>query len=754
MYRCYIDDTLFYEPGIEQCQITSGNIEKSINNSDVFTFTIPTQNVASSLFFKQKSIVEVYEDETLLFRGRVVSDEINLYNERNIECEGEMSYLNDTIFRPLSFKGTMTDFLKKVLKSHNEQVEVQKQIQLGNVTVLNGTDEFIFESIEGQVTRDVIIGDVVDVFGGYLQVRREDNQNYLDYLSDSTFETNQQIVLGANLLDFNRKSTSRNIVTGVVPFGAKIKNTENEELEERLTIKAVNNGKDYILDSEQVFRYGTILETKVWDKIMTAAELKNEAIKYLQSKKYFENVTDIKAIDLNMLDKDIQKLKFFHYVTVSLPTHDFTSRELIRKQTIDLLNPQNNTISIEGVNSSFTEDRKRADKVLEQIKADYVPNQKLNEVRNRLTEVESSITQLPNQIELSVLEKTYTKDEIKDKLSDIELLPGPQGPIGEKGNSGKGIVSTLFAYKISDTAVTPPTGQWENSIPDFSSHKGKYLWTQTTIKYTEGVDTTTYQPTYIPKDGEKGASGSVGQSIQSMTQQYYLSTSKTTQTGASWVTEQPNWNIGKYLWTRFENKYINPTKTEYTTPVCDSSWEAVNDVQDEINRVETEYKAAVKIEKERIDSQVSALQTTNNRVDLQTAQQLILANQIQSEVSERLDVSEQIYQKIESTRTQLSDQFNLEFTRIKDDVIGEVQEFKTFYRFTENEALIGKSNSQLEVTISNEAIQFKDSGSIVAYINGQKMYIQSLEVLNEIKMAYHLWEKHADTETTIMRFIG
>ena len=33
------------------------------------------------------------------------------------------------------------------------------------------------------------------------------------------------------------------------------------------------------------------------------------------------------------------------------------------------------------------------------------------------------------------------------------------------------------------------------------------------------------------------------------------------------------------MWTRSKIVYKNPTSTAYTTPICDSSWEAVNEVQ-------------------------------------------------------------------------------------------------------------------------------------------------------------------------------
>ena len=44
----------------------------------------------------------------------------------------------------------------------------------------------------------------------------------------------------------------------------------------------------------------------------------------------------------------------------------------------------------------------------------------------------------------------------------------------------------------------------------------------------------------------------VGAEVESITQEYYLSTSKAEQTGGSWVTTPPSWVRGKYIWTLFK----------------------------------------------------------------------------------------------------------------------------------------------------------------------------------------------------------
>lgn len=95
-----------------------------------------------------------------------------------------------------------------------------------------------------------------------------------------------------------------------------------------------------------------------------------------------------------------------------------------------------------------------------------------------------------------------------------------------------------------------------------------------------------------------GATGAVGTGIDSVTKEFYLSDSKTTQSGSSWQTKMPEWSYGKYLWTREKIIYKNPTSTVYTTPSCDSSWEAANVVDKKVTTLQTNFK----VEQGKIES--------------------------------------------------------------------------------------------------------------------------------------------------------
>jgi phage minor structural protein len=89
---------------------------------------------------------------------------------------------------------------------------------------------------------------------------------------------------------------------------------------------------------------------------------------------------------------------------------------------------------------------------------------------------------------------------------------------------------------------------------------------------------------------------------------------------------------------------------------------------------------------------------------------------------------------------------------IVDTINGDISTINTYFNFGES-LKIGKSDSPLQISISNEEMDFLDSGKVIAYVNGQKMYIDSLEVLSSIVVGVHKIFKY-DANTTFIQYVG
>ena len=172
---------------------------------------------------------------------------------------------------------------------------------------------------------------------------------------------------------------------------------------------------------------------------------------------------------------------------------------------------------------------------------------------------------------------TYTNGTTKETAKRIIGAYGDKGATGPTGPTGISITSVDVQYYLSTSATSLSGGSWSSTAPDWVN--GKYMWSKTVTTLSNGTKKESDPVCITGGKGSTGATGATGKGVSSITEEYYLSTSKTTQTGGSWTTKPPTWRSGKYIWTRSKIVYTNPSSTVYTTPVCDSSWEAVNELE-------------------------------------------------------------------------------------------------------------------------------------------------------------------------------
>ncbi len=141
----------------------------------------------------------------------------------------------------------------------------------------------------------------------------------------------------------------------------------------------------------------------------------------------------------------------------------------------------------------------------------------------------------------------------------------------------------------------------------WTPHADTYTWTSG--QYSQSVSPQTSRPTL---EGQS-IQGKTGKGIKSIQDQYYLSTSNTTQTGGTWKNTQDAWESGKYIWTRSHITWSDDTTTD-TTPILAESLNTANE-----NAVLAQEKTAEqKIEIDSIKQTVSQTQTTvaNNYTEI------------------------------------------------------------------------------------------------------------------------------------------
>lgn len=346
MYKVLCDNALLCDSRIEELALNNPVVTLEANKAGSFSFSLTPEHPFYDLVRRQKSIIEVYRNNDLVFSGVAVKVQDTLFKERKFTCEGELAYLNNSIQRPARYQGiTKRQYLETIIAIHNEQVEESKRFTVGMVTI-PGQDELIYCYTNMESTMKCLKEDLVDDYGGIIRIRHENGIRYIDYLDDSQSTNSQAIQIGVNLLDFTSGIDSGDIATAVIPLGAKLDETVVEGLEARLTIETVNDGKDYLLSEEAVETYGYIAKTITFDNVTTAAALKTKGIKYISETQFENMVIEAKAVDLGLTDEDIEEFHILDKIRVISAPHGLDKYFVLTKQVLNLNNPENDAITL------------------------------------------------------------------------------------------------------------------------------------------------------------------------------------------------------------------------------------------------------------------------------------------------------------------------------------------------------------------------------------------------------------------------
>ena len=271
LFRVYVDGALFYHPHLSQLSITEAKLAEDAEGVDSFMLSAPHDHPYLSRIQPMASeIVCKYGDATV-FKGRALDIGMDFYNTHSWQCEAALAYLRDSQQPPFAYTGSLCGLLELFLNNHNSSVEARKQFVLGEVTVTDSNDYINRSASEYMDTMSAIKSKLLDTHGGYLRVRYENDGNYLDWLADLDVRSAQTVEFGKNLLDVKIEESHEDRVTALIPFGAKLTETDEDgnetETDQRVTIGSVNDGKNYVCDETAVDEIGWIWTTEIWEDV-------------------------------------------------------------------------------------------------------------------------------------------------------------------------------------------------------------------------------------------------------------------------------------------------------------------------------------------------------------------------------------------------------------------------------------------------------------------------------------------------------
>lgn len=330
MYTIYADDALLYSPGDEELSVLSPVLETQCNAAGTLTFVLLPEHPMYSALHKMRTRIDVRQDNEIIWRGRVLETETDFYRQKTVTCEGELTYLVDSVLHPYklaNYDGTAAGLFRLYMTRHNEAVSEAQQFQIGSIDIetLSSVENTGYGN-----TWDEISGNLIDVHGGFLRIRYDGDVRYLDWTKESGTSCGQVIRFGENLLDLSEYVSASEVVTCLIPYAGQSGS--------QITISSVNGGKDYIEDAAGIALYGRIWGVTEFDT-KDASTLLEMAKENLQ-KRLKETITiTISAVDLHLLDVNAESFRVGDKVRVVSPPHGIDAEYTCTAISLDLVSP-------------------------------------------------------------------------------------------------------------------------------------------------------------------------------------------------------------------------------------------------------------------------------------------------------------------------------------------------------------------------------------------------------------------------------
>lgn len=478
-----------YHPRNPNLALIDPKLTLEDNGAGCLTFKIYESNLNYHTIRKLYPLIAVEREGRTIFKGRVISDRKDFYNGKSVEVEGKLTFLNDSYLEPFSFSGSPAELFRMIIENHNAQVMDWQQFKVGTVTVEDNND-YIVRSSESMLNSWNVLKDKCfkSSLGGHVRIRYEDDGDYIDWLSDYGTVSKQSIEFAKNMIDMSSERDATETYTAIRPIGAEVDGT-------KIDIASVNDGKAFIVNEVKAAEYGIIYAPEgesTWQDVTLPENL----LKKAKEKLYGSFITmketyEIKAVDLNLTDPDIEALDICEYVPVVSRPHGVNGRYLLNKAQICIAAPQNSVFYLGASRrvladkggtvapavvpkniSSFENDVGYiSEEKTEELLADYSKTEEVERI------VDQAVSQIPSGADgkngLSAYEIAVDNGFAGTQEEWLSSLKGSDGQDGADGVDGQSGQDGLSAYEIAvNNGFTGTEQEWLGSLRGIKGEDG------------------------------------------------------------------------------------------------------------------------------------------------------------------------------------------------------------------------------------------------------------------------------------------
>lgn len=331
MYKIKYNDAVICTPQFKEFAAIAGTLQEGLNAVSVFSFTLLPKHLYFDSIEGRNGLVKLYDDDNVLFIGDIVNRKENFDCTTEIECQDALGWLNDVVFVKPTFSGAIENYWAYLLGRYNQEASEWRKINIGTVTVqgnisINHDTEFL--------TIFDLVSELTKLSGGYVSVRYEGEEIFLDYLAQANTASDQSILFGTNLINLEDFVSEEQIFSRIYPRG-----------KDGLDISSVNDGLAYLTNGITESMFGIVAVTVDFDT-ESATELKALGQAYLEANGLASRTLTLTAFDLSLVDKSYTEIKVGNVIPVISPLHGINTKMQVNAKTTDIVIPENSTFTL------------------------------------------------------------------------------------------------------------------------------------------------------------------------------------------------------------------------------------------------------------------------------------------------------------------------------------------------------------------------------------------------------------------------
>lgn len=524
MYTIYFNGDLIYDPRKESTKFYLLNPKYSaeMGKVDSLSFSILPSHPYYDVFTRLQPGVVAYRDGVEIFRGRILTTSVDTYGEKQVECEGDLAYLLDTLQPKIKEDEITCEALfRRVIANHNLLVDEDKQFTVGEITATKKNDEIKINQTSFSTTRSTLDSYILKPKGGYLKTRYEEGVTYIDWIQDYNRYPDQVIELGVNMVSYQEEIASDDFYTMFMPVGTRPagddetpddSSSDTSSEDRTMTIEEVNDGSPYIELTELVEQYGKIYHTESYSEAESPAELlQNGMDDVTEYRKKLKRTVEVGALDLHYINPNIDMLMVGDRVRIVSGPHLKDEVLVVTQVDWDFVSPESDKYSFGDGIQTLTKktekdsavakknavDAKTAAKSnsanlkLNKNKIDIVANNMSLEVKEQLKLNLDTVSVMFRMMELNGKEYTFKTDEEKAQMQLLkDELEREFGSVTNRINATID-AETGRAWSEAVSIAVTNWGRAENNIGmALDSQAGTFSWSAMRQEFEDLKDDT------------------------------------------------------------------------------------------------------------------------------------------------------------------------------------------------------------------------------------------------------------------------